>query len=758
MKTAAALFGLALLALAACDDGPSEPRPPADAAPDTVPDALPDTLPDALPDGPPDSATDADPPDTLPDATPADADPPDQGPRCPAPTARIAADAPLDPSGAWRLALDGPATPWHRAPCGDTAGAELSLEFTARAPGRHLLVADGAFTALYAAPPCDRDARLACADPDGVLYTDLDRGDVIRFVFDAPPGEDAAAVRLALYPPRGQGEPCTLLDETPAAPACAPGLACEAGRCAVATPPAITRVRALTDGQTLRLAVDATDQGHDLVEALWARVDRDDRFHQLEIIDAERTGARLHLDGFIEDPDLALADRVEIELIDAAQGSARAEIDVQPAPARAPGEDCDPLGVDDVCVAGAACVFARCRPLDLDAWIAPDGAHLLARLAELDLDIAGVTLRARLLDDDGAPLGAWSRLPPLAAVDPLLALHFGAIVPAPAPAIAAAARVVPAGRPPSLPIITALTPLPLRPADEHCDPTGLTDACADGTACIDAGDAPRCQRAEPPVIDALRATRGPHAIGVKLTYRDPNDDATAYTLQHLDAAGALRWTALDQPLPPGLGDSVQFSLITPEAPAPDDRIRLVLTDRAGLRSDVREVPLADAPLLRQGDPCDPLGGLDTCPDGTLCVPQADGALCTPPDVECPEDYRATTWELDALPFSWNDTNRNGPQRTAGLCGGDDRPELVYRVIAPRDDRWLITVDTPDTTLYVRRYCALAVPFESELACADGRVELDVQAGALYFVFVDGPGDNGGRFRVDLDRPDPAAAP
>lgn len=761
MKTAVALCGLALLALAACDDGPSDPRPPADAGPPA--DAHPDTAlnADADPrDADPRDATpaDADPADAAPDRDPPDlADPPDEGPPCPAPTARIAADAPLDATGAWRLTLRGPAQTWHHAPCGATTGAELSVEFTAPAPGRHLLVADGDFRALYAAPPCDRDALTACA-ADRVLYTDLDPDHPIRFVFDAPAGEAAADIHLALYPPRAEGQPCTLLDDAPAAPACAPGLACEAGVCALATPPAITRVRALTDGQTLRLAVDATDEGRDLVEALWARADRDDDFHQLAIIDAERTGGRLHVDAYIEDPALALADAIEIELIDATQGSVRAAVDVQPAPIRDPGEDCDPLGVDDVCATGAACVLAACRPLDLDAWIAPDGAHLRARLDDIDPDRAAVTLRVRLLDDHGAPLGAWTRLPSLAEAELFPALLFGAIIPAPAPAIAAAARVVPANRPPSLPLITPLAPLPLRPAGDPCDPTGLTDACADGTACIDAGAASRCQRAEPPIIEALRATRGDHAIGVKLTYRDPNDDAATYTLQHIDADGMLRWTAHDRPLPAAIGRSVQLSLLTPDPPAEGDRVRLILTDRAGLRSDPREAPTGEAPLLRQDDPCDPLGGLDTCPQGTLCAPRPDGARCTEPHVECPDDYGATTWELDALPFSWNDTNRNGPERDAGLCGGEGRPELVYRVVAPRDDRWLITVDTPDTTLYVRRYCALAVPYESELTCADGRVELDVEAGALYFVFVDGPGDTGGRFRVDLDRVDPDAAP
>ena len=784
MKTAlarlgVALCGMALLALTACDDEPSDPpadhsapadgRPvdaTGDAAVDAAADAMADAdAPDATPDGSADATPDADPIDAEPDHDPPDHDPPDQT-HCPEATAHLdAAAAPLDPDGAWHLDLARPSPHFHDADCGDTAGAELTVAFTPAADGRHLIVARGDFTALYAAPPCDPTARLgACAAPGDdvrLLSIELRAGQPVTLVLDTAFRQSPAAARLALYPPRERGESCALLDDAPIAPPCAPGLVCDDARCTPATPPAIETVRAISDGQTLRLAVTADDAAGDLLEALWARVDPADRFRQLEVITIDREDRALDLRGFIEAPDLAAAAEVEVELLDAALGSTRTRVAVEAAPIRALAEACDPLGVDDVCAPGTACAAGLCRALALEAWAAPGDppadAPLRAHLADPPAATDDLTLRYRLLDDAGAPLGEWIRLPRLDANPADPRLSFGGIVPAPATATTATTRLVPAARPPSLPITAPLQRLPLRPDGAACDPTGITDACIAPNACINGSAGPHCQRAEPPAIEALRPTRGERAIGLKLTWFDPNDDVLTYRLQVIDAAGNIRWAIPASPLPPVVGRSAQFSLLAPEMPQPGDRARVVVLDSTGLPSPAVDAAFLPATPLREGALCDLLGGLDHCPQNTLCAPPLADLLAPPtcrrPEVECPEDWAPTPWEVDAgLPFSWNDTSRNGPDRDAGLCDTvSHRPELVFRVVAPRTERWMIEVDTLDTTLYVRRYCALPVPFESEIACGARRTEFDVIAGTPYFIFVDGPGPNGGRFRIDLDR-------
>ncbi len=761
-RALAVTLGVIAAALAACDTDQVSDEPPSDIAPPT--DGYPvDALRDAEPPGPDatlDARVDAHPADMAADmAEPRhDADPdadPDIGPPCPQPIDEIELDEPPADDGGWHLVLDMPATHRWSPMCGDSRGGEQTVGFTAHTAGTHLLLAEGDLGALYASKPCGVDEQpLACAvgaaDPL-LLRLDLTPGDRVVFAADAPADREAGPVRLALYPPRQRDESCALLDLAPIAPPCAPGLACVDDVCAAAEPPRLDEAWAWTDGQSLRVAVDEADA--DLVPLLWARADAADAFDQLELMSARAEGDRVTLTGFIEAPHLASAAEVEVEIIDDIRREARLTIPVGDAVPREVEDACDTDGLEDACVRGTACLLGACRPVQTKAWRGPAGAHLAAKVFDVPAELDDVTVRYRHLDIDGEPLGGWTHLPRLAVEDEF-GLEYGAVVPAPAAAVAVALRVAEVARPPSLPVATELAALPLRPPGTRCDPTGLTDLCTDDLACIAGNAGAHCQQPAPPTITGLRAYLGEQAIGLEVAYDDPNDDVVEYGLELRDRNGAR--IALFPPAPfparAAPGEPARFSMAVGRMPRPGAVARLVLIDSTDLVSEPAIAPFEDAPVRALDEPCDPLGGLDLCPDDALCAPAlgAQDATCRLAEVECPEPIEPVDYGDRAAPFNWQDSNRGGADNTGGACGGAGHPETVLRFRAARSERVRITVQPPDATLYLRRYCALAVPVQSELACDDdGAVDVELAADDVHFLFVDGPAP-GGRFEVMVE--------
>lgn len=755
---AALPWALAALALgAACDDGGGGPDdavvlPPDDARPadGRPPDQSPTDM-----IAPPDCGVcDAAPPDAAPDAA-----------VCPAADGVLPGDTPLVDRN-WRIQLDRATRPGDVAPtCASdeddgeptdavTAGAELRLRIEPALSGEHLLIVSGRYSALYTAAPCDpapepmRCVVVRSPFADGATRArrvPLLAGAPIELIVDAPADERAGPVVVVLYPPVPPGESCAPIGPSGVRPSCAPGFACEGDVCGPPSAPVTERVGAWSDGQSLRIEVEVEgDDGPDLVEALWAEVG-DGGLVQLQTTAVERRGDRLILRGFAEDARLAAAARVTVELIDDAGHVGRVEVDVEalvPAPAGAP---CDRSGMRDVCAPGAACVSGRCVAWTAGAWRAADGARLSVAMPDAPADPDRVIGAAYRIAD--AP---WRGLPPVASERGRRWGEAGLDLP---PAEEVSIRIQQPARPPSLPRVIGFEPLPLLDDDDPCDPAGITDACGPGLACIDRGAGPRCGTVTAPVIDGLQGWFGVDALGLEVRAHDPEDDIAALVYAVFDAAtgdvraeGEVAWVA-------PVERDARFSVPAPWGPRAGDTVRVTLVDAQGLESAPAEAPLLPARPVPPGAPCDPLGALTVCRDPrTICAAaEADPEpLCQALVVDCPDDWRPFALEV---PVSFQDSNRGGLDRAAGRCGGGETPETVYVVEAPETGRWRVSVEPPQSVVYVREHCAFSV---SERACSpDSAVEVDVVRGERYFVFVDGPGAEGGRFTLEIE---PVARP
>lgn len=779
MRLFGAVSALALIAAGAagCDEAP-DPDP----ADSTIirHDMQPDPLPDAEAGVPPtdqgprdartDTAPDLDPPDLdPPDLAPPDMHLPDGGAPCPAPGGIVPGDLPLV-DRAWRLEVPRAATSGRLDPgcAAGSAGAELVVRLAPEADGAHLVVVAGRYSSLYLTDPCAPDAPPAagpCVDVDTPFEDGATRarrlelvaGEPLDLIVDAPPGERAGPLVVLVYPPVPEGGSCAPIGDTGVSPSCGPALGCVDDVCVWTGPPAVESARAWSDGQSLRMQLAL--RGVELVAAVWARVGGGDApFVQLQTTDFEADPTRLALQGFVEDPELAATGMVEVEVVDADGRTARRGIGVarlEPLPADAA---CDPEGMRDVCAPGAACVDGRCRSADVGVWLGEAGLNIEVEMPQAPLNHPLLRPVVR----PAAPADArWTPLPPRAAE---LGLRWAGVGLDLAPE-GLMLRMQEPGLPPGLPRTIEAAPLPVRGPGEPCDGERISDTCGAGLACRLEMNGAACVPVDPPQILSAQATFGPGALGLKVAFSDPEGDAALFDLKVRDDDGVRFALPAPRPLPAdAAGGQLQTSFEAAWGPQQGDVAEITLIDAEGLVSAPAIARLRPAPMVGIGAACDPLEALFACAgedDEIICavVEAGDSPVCAAFEEPCPEAWRPFPL---VTPVRHEDNHRNGPDRTAGSCGGGGTPEAIYTLTPRRDARWVISVQPAGSAVYVRSHCRFAVP-ASELACRNGPFVLDVEGGETYYVFVDGPGE-GGPFRLAIDEqqrpedPDPADDP
>ncbi len=741
----------AALVLVGCDDGPPDDAAPQDAAPQDATVAH-DLQPEPVPDvEPPDVLEPVDvEPDPEPEPEPDAATPQP----CAAPDAVISDALPLE-ARARRVTLPGLAMQSRLAPdCGGdplalTAGSEFGVRIVPDVDGEHLLVAGGLFTALYRATPCveGEPARITGCEAfegpseDGVTHgirVELRAGQAFDIVADAPANRRAGPLAIELYPPVPEGGDCSLIGDSRIRPSCTAQSTCIDDRCVYVGPPRFDRLQAWSDRQSLR--IEAQVAGDRLVDALWATADEGEPLQLFLTAVDERPGSQIFR-GYIEEPALASSNTVDVEIVDAAGRKSRRTIAVtklDPLPA---GSPCDAQGIRDTCAPGAACIEGECHAASIGAWLTDAGLNLGVRLPDVPPNEPRVAAAIRPLNAE-----RWSPLPQT----PAESGRRWAAAALELPVDGLALRLHVEGMPPGLPTVLEPIPQPVRELDERCDVEAFADRCAAALACFPAERGGRCIAIDPPEIERLQAWAGADALGLKVTYSDPQNDTAAYNFAVFSAEGDLRFATLEPRLLPDNANGVFVdSMPAPWGPVRGDVLELQLIDATGQTSEADSTRLGVPPVVDLNVRCDPLGASAVCADDdTICAADAvDGQpVCQRFDSACPERWRP--FPLDA-PTRHDDNSANGPNRTAGACGGADTPEAIYEVEPEEDARWRISVLPPGATVYIRTHCRFAVPEQSELACARTPIELDVQGGETYYIFVDGPGD-GGRFALSID--------
>lgn len=721
-------------------------------------------------------------PDAEADAEPDMMPQPDAMMACSPATMELPDEAQAGDDGAWRVEPLPLSSSAREARCpGETRlatrGREAVVRFTAVVEGEHVFVARGEVSALYALDGCEPDSTVrACAplvelpggEPGATAWSlslDLAAGETVDLVLDTPLTGDAVVPpidldgprTLVIFPPRPEGERCPVLFDAPGRWPCGPGLVCLLGQCERPSPPVIDGGRAYSDGQSLRLEIDASDAGGDLLATAWVRRGEDEPFVQLETIIAERGEVGLRYAGFTEAPGLPLAEMIEVELLDRAQIASRQSLSVEPAPARGAGEPCDALGTADTCADGGACIEGRCLPGDGGAWRTVDSLHLVYELplAGLDpFDYLTVSAEARLIGADGLPLSVeWTRVDVRPSEDGLL---WGGVIGDPVlEAQAIEVRLQAPERPPALPIALPIEALPIREPGEPCDPARIADTCAEGSACFGDDRRARCALISPPALEDLHVYFGAGALGLVAFGGDAEGDIVGYQLQVFGEDDELRFESGLAEFPPDAAvdfGQIRFSIDAPWQPRGTDVVVFNLFDAEDLTSPVLERNPRPAPVAIEGDLCDLRGGLNQCAPATLCaqVRGGDAPRCEPKVVECPDDWRVSELPFDEYPIVFEDSSRRGPDSAAGVCGGGGTPEMIYRWVPEQDGVVPIFIEQDEAFLYVRRYCGLPRAELSELACELGqRVEVDVLAGETYFIFIDGPDPRGRRFRLHI---------
>lgn len=747
----------ACAALLGCDDGPGDDSPadavaPHDMQPDPVMDADTGDV-EATDDGVVD-------PEPEPDA---DASMPET---CVEPDAVISAMLPLQ-NRARRVELPGLATRTRLAPaCDDdpariSAGAEYGIRIVPDTDGEHLIIAVGRLSAAYRIAPCvdgEPIRILGCLVADGPFEDGatlgarvvLRAGEAFDIIADSPAERRAGPLAVLVYPPVAEGGDCSPIGDSATRPSCEPETACRDDRCVYVGPPRVDRLEAWSDGQSLR--VEAHVAGGGLVRALWATTGVPAPMQLFLTAVDERPGGVIFR-GYAEEPALAAADSVDIEIVDTDERKARRTIGVAKLDALPAGSPCDPNGMRDTCDMGDACVDGQCRGAEVGAWLTDAGLNLDVHLPAIPVEAPRMTAAFRA--SDAEPEERWSPLPERPTRDgrrwaaPALAL----------PEAGLEVRMHVEGLPPGLPLTVDPQPQPVRRLDEACDIEGFADRCAADLACLPSERGGRCLAIDPPEIERLQGWAGSEALGLKVTYGDPQNDTIGYRLAVFTANGELRFATDDglRPLPAG-ADGVFFdSLPAPWQPVRGDVLELQLIDATGQISEPAVARLDVPPEVELGARCDPLGAWAVCVDDeSICAANAldAGSVCQRFEEPCPERWRPFPL---AAPTRHDDNTSGGPDRTAGACGGAGSPEAIYEVVAEEDARWRISVLPPGATVYVRTHCQFAVPELSELVCARNPFELEVEGDETYYIFVDGPAD-GGRFALLIDEVDQPIEP
>lgn len=188
-------------------------------------------------------------------------------------------------------------------------------------------------------------------------------------------------------------------------------------------------------------------------------------------------------------------------------------------------------------------------------------------------------------------------------------------------------------------------------------------ACAMGSRCtVPAGGdeaASVCVPGRRPSLGDVRVLRGGGTLRVIGEARDEDRDFARVTA----IASALRGAALPGARPWSVyaSDTTAETVSFAQADARADdlstpAVRLVALDSLGLESDVRVVPVEDAPARADGEGCDVTGVRDACRDGSGCTPAGRCAPHAAPEITVSRAQLAPDPLGSALTLRWTDAH------------------------------------------------------------------------------------------------------
>ena len=769
-----------------------------DAPPAAAPDATP-PAPDARPLRPdaappePDAGGNVDAPDSCPDEVDLIAESDRQG---------ASGDAHWNYTGSSRHTESA-----NFGTCGGN-GREVALLFTAPEYGLYTFTtvdpdAPPAFdSVLYARDDCtDPLTEVACDNnPDGVgatLRLQLTGGERVHLMVDAfgPFTGGAFHLDAQLQRPAGEGEAC---DPAGGPNACGQDLRClsvdDRAVCRPVVAPTVTGgTLAISPGVNgVGVRVEGDDRGEDVVSLLVDAAAADGTevplglgrgpyplaFDTLQQADGRFEGT---LQRFLP-PDFSAGlppiAQVTVWAVDAlGLQSEPFVVDASAPVVRAPGEACDPRHIFDACADGVVCDEGMC--------VAPDAAcppAFGARPLAVGLAVGG-DLRAAAdvgagqcggvggdavytFTADAAGTYAFSAWGDLASAAPVLYVRAACGVEDAAAELGCA-----------LPDAEGQAGLTLTLA------AGQTVALFVDSA-VAAWRGPfhlRAWRPAAPVLDEAQVFGNPdrHVLGFQLLGSDAENDLAGFSVRLFDADGADLL---------GLDAAVELALTDDEIarPAPGTlgvravrlldldtrtvaRVELALVDAQGARSNVLTVVPEQTPVAARGDACDLQFAFAACAPGDRCGgvagvgPDPQGT-CQEIVDDCPPEYGEVV-ELSAPAHqdaggNWHfDGDTTGRMdHTFGTCGGANSGEVAHRFEAPVAAHYVfstVVINPRDTIVYLRSLCGGADP-PSELACNDddpaggtfgSRVEADLNAGDVVYVFVDGFNGNDGAYTL-----------
>lgn len=216
---------------------------------------------------------------------------------------------------------------------------------------------------------------------------------------------------------------------------------------------------------------------------------------------------------------------------------------------------------------------------------------------------------------------------------------------------------------------------------QTCDPLGLTDGCALGTACVGdhvglIGGPGTCRTDAAPEIDDLWLHRDGPRVRLRIDGRDATADAETVRLQlyqgearlQLGHEGEDTWVLSTELLGQTQFTTVHHAplLLGNEAA---DAVEVWLEDARGHQSVRRRVALLEAPVVAEGARCDADRVRDRCVEGTACRAER----CKP--------TAAPTVELASV--FWSDA---GPAFGLEVIGDDADGDVLGVVVAVFDQR------------------------------------------------------------------------
>ena len=323
--------------------------------------------------------------------------------------------------------------------------------------------------------------------------------------------------------------------------------------------------------------------------------------------------------------------------------------------------------------------------------------------------------------------------------------------------------------------------VPLRSADEPCDPFRRANLCVDGYQCADA--APQAGPEPPPEESGVCTVITPPQISSLEAYMHPETGMTHLIVAGADEAGDVLGARVQghdvdgnpidlfevpsgDPVDDGsdtdvLGRFYVFdqdvwrlhtfteritvgNVVNPNA----HQISVTLFDSLGEGSERVFVPLELLPLIADGDACDISGFRDDCVTGLTCAASDQGPTCqllggyscqAPIDLNTQATLRGGQWTY---------LGHNGDYEaiSEGSCRRDRSGRDVLFVFHPEEDAYFVATTvsdqtTYDTVMYARTTCEDPA---TEILCNDDYGEsfgssalvLDITGGQPLYIFVD----------------------